>query len=487
MASNLSLGLYIGEKSVVIAQVDSKGEWVERYGAINLPPGTIERGEVKNKEVLLQVIRELKKKTQPRRINNNERVVLGIIEQRVFLREFVVPKGTEKIDERIATAIRAILPTLPEEMVTDSMILGEDEAGDVRALLVAAPRRVVEDLIEVVQAADLVVERVETKMMAIAREIRREQVRGKDQMLVYQSETGLIMSYMTNGKVRFSSVIRLDEIERQGGITKVIINTVSYVNGRYPGREIQEVVVANGVGEIQQLMSSLAILKKPVVQVQSRLVGTFVSGISVMQPAIGLSMSGLDEEKDKVDLVPVAYKMREKVREIQTITEMSTLSMVIASLFLLIALGVWRQSLVVEEGQLRLRLAQYAESNDAKLKEELNSGVKSFNNLVEELTAALSVTGGGSTVMEELDGSLVPGVSLTGLLYERGITIQKPLDEAVGNYLVTGVADTRGTVLAFQDRLLGKAAFDDGRLYFGSLEKETEVLFRIVGGNGQKR
>lgn len=483
--ARLSLGLYIGDASAVVAEVDSSGEWVERFGQINLPAGTMERGEVRNKEALLNALQELKKKTEPR-INGREEVVLGIAEQRVFLREFAVARGTTKIDDRITASIRAILPTLPEEMVWDFMILGEDESGEIKALMVAVPKRVVDDMVEVIQAAGLAVARVETKMMAIAREIKREQVRGKDQLLVYQSETALIMSYMTNGKIRFSSVIRVEEVVRQGGTARVVANAIGYVNSRYPGRQIQELMMADGVGSVTELAAALQTLGLPIVRAQSRLVGTKVPGIVVMQPSIGLSMSDLDDEKDRIDLTPPVYRVKAKVREIRGLARSSLLVMLIASVMLVVGLFVWWQSLQAEERTLRLAQTQFETSGAKQLRVELNEEIRDFNSLLDELAAAVKMTGGGAEVLQQLSGAVVPGIELQGLLYARGREAGA-LNVRPESYLVNGEADRRERVLVFQDSLLQQPAFEGGRLYFGSLEKETEVLFRIVGGDGQRR
>ncbi len=129
---------------------------ITRYGRLPLPPGVVVDGDVVEPETVTTALRELWRTAGLR----HREVAVGLASQKVTVREIELP---DLPDPELADAVRLQaqdqLPMPVDEAVLDYVVVdrptvGEDR-GNVRVLLVAAERDMVERLLASVTAAKL--------------------------------------------------------------------------------------------------------------------------------------------------------------------------------------------------------------------------------------------------------------------------------------------------------------------------------------------
>jgi len=141
-----SVGLDIADYTIEIAQVASaKGRpLVVSTGRVILDAGIVERGRIKNKEVLTRVIHEVFAQAKPRPIEPKN-VVVGLAESQCYTHVFELSE--HDIGERaalVAKEAQAAIPLKPEDLMFSYRVLYE-ENGRVGILLMAADKHVVQE------------------------------------------------------------------------------------------------------------------------------------------------------------------------------------------------------------------------------------------------------------------------------------------------------------------------------------------------------
>jgi len=137
------------------------------------------------------------------------------------------------------------------------------------------------------------------------------------------------------------------------------------------------------------------------------------------------------------------------------------------------------QTSAADEKRLKALAEVYrAEINQPK-NQSLIAGAETLNTISDRLLLLGEATGGEEVILNEIAAITPPGLALTSLIYGRGPGSAKLLDPK-STWAMTGVSSDRQLVLDFYNQLLTKPGFANGRLYFSSLEKETEVVFRVA-------
>ena len=168
----MSVGLDIGSKTVKIVELAHEGKTFKLRGSgvVGYSGKAIERIEdPKELTGLSEAIRKLHKEAK---ISSKE-VIIALPEPQVFTRTIKFPSLT---DQEIAAAVKweaeQYIPIPVSEAVIQHQVLERREKStppEVIVLLIAAPRKLVEKYIKVVQIAGLVVTAVETELMSLVR------------------------------------------------------------------------------------------------------------------------------------------------------------------------------------------------------------------------------------------------------------------------------------------------------------------------------
>lgn len=157
MARSL-LGLDIGTSAVRAAQVSTKTDppTMENFAAVELPRGAVSGGEVVDVEAVVSAVKELLSKGR----FSAKRTALGIANQKVVVRQIDMPAMEEaELKSALQFQAQEYIPIPIEDAILDFQVLEEvmDDAGErqVKVLLVAAQRDMVNGFVSVAQGAGL--------------------------------------------------------------------------------------------------------------------------------------------------------------------------------------------------------------------------------------------------------------------------------------------------------------------------------------------
>ncbi len=150
------VGLDIGSKTLkVVDLVETKsGHSLKKIGLLDVPPGVIEEGVIKDPEVAADLIRQLFKNFGVREQN----VAISIGGYSIIVKKINVQTMTEEqLQETIQFEAEQYIPFDIADVNLDFQILGENEnnPNQMSVLLVAAKKEMVNDYIDLVQMAGL--------------------------------------------------------------------------------------------------------------------------------------------------------------------------------------------------------------------------------------------------------------------------------------------------------------------------------------------
>lgn len=150
------IGLDIGSKSIKAAEISEtkKGPTLERFGIIELAPGLIEDGAIKDTEQVAATIRQLFKDYGIK----NHNVALSVGGYSVIVKKINVQSMPEdQLQDSISVEAEQYIPFDISDVNLDFQILGENESNpnQMNVLLVAAKKEMVNDYVNIAQMAGL--------------------------------------------------------------------------------------------------------------------------------------------------------------------------------------------------------------------------------------------------------------------------------------------------------------------------------------------
>lgn len=169
---SITVGLDIGSRAVraAVVEITRSGPTLRRFGEIPLAPGLVEVGDVVDEAGVTEAVAALWKRLRlPRK-----RVVVGIANQRVIVRQVDVPYLEEgELREALPYQVQDAIPIPVEEAVLDFVPLEEyaTPEGDpmLSILVVAAQREMVEGLVRIARGAGLDVLSIDLQAFGLVR------------------------------------------------------------------------------------------------------------------------------------------------------------------------------------------------------------------------------------------------------------------------------------------------------------------------------
>jgi type IV pilus assembly protein PilM len=153
-----AIGLDIGSSAVRAAQIRQgrRGSTLERIGQVQLPAGAVRDGEIVHPDVVVAALKQLWRTFKLK----SRKVAVGLANQQVIVRRLDLPYMSEaELRGSLALQVDGLIPIPVDNAVLDFCVLGEltkpDGTRQIRILLVAAQRSMVDELLTVVQRAKL--------------------------------------------------------------------------------------------------------------------------------------------------------------------------------------------------------------------------------------------------------------------------------------------------------------------------------------------
>jgi len=150
------VGLDIGSSTIKVGEIvdAKKGRSLKNFAMLDIPPGIIEEGTIRDPDTAAQNIRELFKATGIKEQN----VALSIGGFSIIVKNITVQTMTEEeLQETIQVEAEQYIPFDISDVNLDFQIVGENESNpnQMNVILVAAKKEMVEDYVNVVQLAGL--------------------------------------------------------------------------------------------------------------------------------------------------------------------------------------------------------------------------------------------------------------------------------------------------------------------------------------------
>ncbi len=166
------VGLDISKASMRIVSVDRHKMLVHGYGSIDLDPQKNDSDTGDNADYLAEKIREMFKNNIEGRIDSN-RIALGIPTGRTFSRTFSLPVKEEKnIRNAVNLEAEQYIPIPLDSLYVDYEIVNRTKE-EITVLMCAAPKLLVDNVLEAARQCDLEIALIEPDVNAIARLLKR--------------------------------------------------------------------------------------------------------------------------------------------------------------------------------------------------------------------------------------------------------------------------------------------------------------------------
>ena len=170
---NKILGLDISDLSLKAVQIRRKmgGNYIQAFNSINLPPGIIEEGVIKDAEKVARLMRQLIQKSANK--FTTRYAAISLPETKTFIKVIDIAHAdtqTDKVRDLISKELPRHMPLEMSEVQVDWQEIGNDHKY--RKFLVAAvPRVIAEEYIKLCGLAQLEVVALEIEAQAITRAI----------------------------------------------------------------------------------------------------------------------------------------------------------------------------------------------------------------------------------------------------------------------------------------------------------------------------
>lgn len=170
-----TIGLDISDLNLKAVQLNKFGKKIkiQGLGRIDLPKGIIERGSIKDPQVVAAALTNLLSKPLHGSFTSNQ-IVVSLPETRTFIKLITVEKGANSLEAILESEIEKYIPLNISEMYYDYQIIGSSN-DEYRILIGAAPKHIVDQYINLIKIAKLEVSAIEIEAMSICRSLLPEE------------------------------------------------------------------------------------------------------------------------------------------------------------------------------------------------------------------------------------------------------------------------------------------------------------------------
>lgn len=191
-----------------MTEVAWRGKVAKIHGAaeIPIPEGSIGRNGIGSPELLRDKIHQAMNAATPKKITATL-CVTALPESLVFTKTMDLPKLPEReLAQAVPFELANVFPVTPDEAYFDWAILGAaKDPAKLEALVVAAPKALVDAMVELVAAAGLTLVALETKPVALTRLFSKRSDKGV--LIVDIGAVASSISLVDHGTVHLTSTV----------------------------------------------------------------------------------------------------------------------------------------------------------------------------------------------------------------------------------------------------------------------------------------
>lgn len=210
-----SFGFDISDESIKFIELRTSrgGIKVGKYGEKKIPPGIIDGGKIKDPAKLQTILSSIREQEGVKSVR------VSLPEEQIYVFRMKLDKeGLEHIREGIELSLEEYIPIPGPDAIFDYEIL-EQDSKEVKLQVVAIPKNVIENYLEVFKGASISVQSFELEAQAIARAVIK-----KGDMNAYmivdfgEKRTGI--SIISKGIAVFSSTVDVGGVVLNNSIKK---------------------------------------------------------------------------------------------------------------------------------------------------------------------------------------------------------------------------------------------------------------------------
>jgi len=221
-----AFGLDISDLSLKIAKLEKKGNFFRlvSFGEVEVPPGIIEQGEIKNEERLVEILKKGKKLVKGKELKTKY-VVVSLPEEKAFLQVIQMPKmSREELREAIRIEAEDYIPLPLEEVYLDfqEVLPLHNQLDHLDILIAALPKSTVDPYLSVLKKADLRPIVFEIESQAISRALVKDQIIPSRLLIIDLGATRTSLIIFSGSSLRFTFSIRISSQELTEAISRAL-------------------------------------------------------------------------------------------------------------------------------------------------------------------------------------------------------------------------------------------------------------------------
>lgn len=252
-----SFGFDISDESLKFIELRAtrKGIKIGKYGERKIPKGIIEGGTIKDPKKMIMILNSIRKE------EGIKSVRVSLPEEQIYVFKMKLDKeGLVHIREGIELSLEEHIPIPGPEAIFDYEIL-EQDSKIVKIQVVAIPKNVIGNYLEVFQEAEISVQSFELEAQAIARAVIKKGD-PNTYMIVDFGEKRTGISIVSKGVAMFSSTVDVGGVVLNNAIKKAF--NVSYEEAEKIKKEIGLQRNTENKETFSVLLNSVSILRDEV-------------------------------------------------------------------------------------------------------------------------------------------------------------------------------------------------------------------------------
>jgi len=276
-----TFGLDIGHATMKMVQVKGAGPTARLLGAVEVavPENSVTKDGIREKDKLAKMIQAAVGEAKPSAISAKI-VSSALPESLVFTKLIDLPQMTKKeLEKNIPYQATEFFPIPVEETYMDWQVVGTLPNNSIEVLVVAAPRVLVDNLVETVKLAGFELMGLETKPIAVIRALVRSREPGPV-VLVDIGATNTSLICFDQGTLKLTSTvtfggdeIKQDPAETIKNLASEVLHVVKYYQNRLGQAQVfKKILLAGGGANIHQVPIVLQQLTKIKTEVSQPLI-----------------------------------------------------------------------------------------------------------------------------------------------------------------------------------------------------------------------
>ena len=220
-----AFGLDISDLSlkIVFLKRQGKGFQLHTFGEFPIAPGVVERGEVKQEDVLAQTIKKAVKSFGSKL--STKHVIASLPEEQAFLQVMQLPRmKKEELEHAVRFEAENYVPHAIEKVYLDFQVVRPFHAhiDHIDVLLAALPRTMVDPYLKALERSGLTVKVLEIESLAISRALVLKETAPTPLLLVDFGATRTSFVVFSGYSLRFTASIPISSSQLTKSIAKTL-------------------------------------------------------------------------------------------------------------------------------------------------------------------------------------------------------------------------------------------------------------------------